>query len=65
VNPVKALFWTAVVNGQLAPIILACILLLARHLNLMKDQPSSMLSRVSVGVTMLAMFAAAIALFLV
>jgi NRAMP (natural resistance-associated macrophage protein)-like metal ion transporter len=65
VNPVKALFWTAVVNGVLAPFLLAGILLVASDRKLMKDQPSSMLSRISVGVTMLAMFAAAIALFLV
>jgi NRAMP (natural resistance-associated macrophage protein)-like metal ion transporter len=65
VNPVKALFWTAVVNGVLAPFLLAGILLVASDRKLMQDQPSSMLSRISVGLTMLAMFAAAIALFLV
>jgi NRAMP (natural resistance-associated macrophage protein)-like metal ion transporter len=65
VNPVKALFWTAVVNGVLAPFLLAGILLVASDRNLMQNQPSSMLSRFCVGLTMLAMFAAAIALFVV
>jgi Mn2+/Fe2+ NRAMP family transporter len=63
VNPVKALFWTAVINGVLAPFLLVGILYVACDRKLMKGQPSSLLSRVVVAVTTLAMFGAAIAMF--
>jgi Mn2+/Fe2+ NRAMP family transporter len=62
INPVKALFWTAVINGVLAPFLLIGILVIACSRKLMKNQPSSMLSRVVVGFTAVAMFAAAIAM---
>ena len=65
IKPVKALFWTAVLNGMLAPFLLVGILLVASDRKLMQNQPSSMLSRIVVGITMLAMFTAAIALFVV
>ena len=65
VNPVKALFWTAVVNGVLAPFLLVGILMVASDSKVMKNQPSSRLSRLVVAITTLAMFAAAIALFVV
>ncbi len=54
VNPVRALYWSAVLNGILAPFPV-----------LMHGQPSSRLSQITVGVTAIAMFAAAIALFVV
>jgi NRAMP (natural resistance-associated macrophage protein)-like metal ion transporter len=63
INPVKALFWTAVINGVLAPFLLVGILCVACDRKLMQNQPSSTLSRILVGVTTLAMFAAAIAMF--
>ena len=63
INPVKALFWTAVINGLLAPFLLVGILFVACDRKLMKDQPSSMLSRVVVVITTFAMFAAAIGMF--
>ncbi|HEV3148290.1 MAG TPA: divalent metal cation transporter, partial [Chthoniobacterales bacterium] len=63
INPVKALFWTAIINGVLAPFLLIGILYVACDRKLMQDQPSSILSRVVVAVTTLAMFAAAIAMF--
>jgi len=62
-NPVKALFWTAVINGILAPFLLLGILVTACDRKLMNGQPSSLLSRIVVAVTMIAMFAAAIAMF--
>ena len=65
INPVKALFWTAVVNGVLAPFLLVGILIVASDRKLMKNQPSSRTSRIVVAITALAMFAAAIALFVV
>jgi hypothetical protein len=47
----KALFWTAVINGLLAPFLLVGILFVACDRKLMQDQPSSMLSRVVVVTT--------------
>jgi NRAMP (natural resistance-associated macrophage protein)-like metal ion transporter len=63
INPVKALFWTAVINGLLAPFLLVGILIAASDRKLMKGQRSSWLSRIVVGVTIVVMFGAAIAMF--
>jgi Mn2+/Fe2+ NRAMP family transporter len=63
VNPVKALFWTAVINGVLAPFLLVGIWLVAADAVIMKKQPSSKFSLAVVGLTTLCMFGAAIALF--
>jgi NRAMP (natural resistance-associated macrophage protein)-like metal ion transporter len=65
VSPVKALYLSAVVNGLLAPFVMCAIWLVASDRKLMGDQPSSMPSRVVVGFTTLAMFAAAVAMFVV
>jgi Mn2+/Fe2+ NRAMP family transporter len=64
VNAVKALYWSAVLNGLLAPFLLLGILLVASDRVIMQGQPSSVLGRVTVGVTTLAMFGAALAMFL-
>jgi NRAMP (natural resistance-associated macrophage protein)-like metal ion transporter len=64
INPVKALFWTAVINGVLAPFLLIGILFVACDRKLMNGQPSSWVSRLAVAITMLAMFVAAIAMFI-
>jgi Mn2+/Fe2+ NRAMP family transporter len=63
VNPVKALFWTAVINGVLAPFLLVGILVAASDRKLMQGQPSSWLSRIVVGIVTLGMFGAAAAMF--
>jgi NRAMP (natural resistance-associated macrophage protein)-like metal ion transporter len=63
VNPVKALFWTAVINGLLAPFLLIGILLVASDRKIMNDQCSSNLGRAVVALTTLAMFGAAIGMF--
>ena len=63
INPVKALFWTAVINGVLAPFLLVGILIVASDRKLMQDQPSSRLSLTAVGVITLIMFGAAAAMF--
>lgn len=65
VNPVKALYWTAVINGLLAPFLLTGILLAASDRKLMQDQPSPRLGRLIVGITTVFMFAAAVAMFVV
>ena len=64
INAVKALFWTAVINGLLAPFLLMAILIAASDRKLMNGQPSSWLSRVLVGLITLAMFGAAMGMFL-
>jgi Mn2+/Fe2+ NRAMP family transporter len=63
INPVKALFWTAVINGLLAPFLLVGLLVIASNKAIMMGQPSSMLSRVLVGATALLMFGAGIGMF--
>jgi Mn2+/Fe2+ NRAMP family transporter len=50
INPVKALFWTAVINGLLPPFLLVGILIVASDRKLMQGQRSSWLSRIVVGV---------------
>jgi Mn2+/Fe2+ NRAMP family transporter len=65
INPVKALYWTAVINGLLAPFLLVAILIVARDAKLMQGQPSSRLGWIVVAITTLAMFAAGVAMFVV
>ena len=63
-NPIKALYWSAVVNGLLAPFLILGILVVARDKKTMRGQPSSRLSLAAVTLTMLLMFTAAIAMFI-
>ncbi len=65
VNPVKALYWTAVINGLLAPFILVAGLIVAADKKLMQGQPSSRLGWAVVALTTAAMFAAGVAMFVV
>ncbi len=58
INPVKALVWSAVVNGVLAPFLIIGVLLVASDRKIMKDQTSPLLSRLVVGATAIVMFAA-------
>ena len=63
VNPVQALYWTAIVNGLLAPFLLVGILVIACDRACMQNQPSSWLGRVVVAFTALLMFGAAVGMF--
>lgn len=63
INPMRFLFWSAVINGVLAPFLLFGILLIAGDAKIMKKETSSLLNRAVVGMTTLAMFAAAAAMF--
>jgi len=63
VSPMKALYWAAVVSGILAPFLLIGILIVASDRKIMRQQPSSLLSRLTVAVTAVAMFGAAIGMF--
>jgi Mn2+/Fe2+ NRAMP family transporter len=65
VSPVKALYWTAIINGVLAPFLLTGILATASDRKLMQGQPSSRISTFIVAFTTALMFAAAAAMFLV
>jgi NRAMP (natural resistance-associated macrophage protein)-like metal ion transporter len=63
-SPIKTLYWTAIINGLLAPFLLVGIYLVASDRKLMKDQRSSFLSRVVVLITIVVMFGAGVAVFL-
>jgi NRAMP (natural resistance-associated macrophage protein)-like metal ion transporter len=65
INPVKALYWTAIINGLLAPFLLVAILVVASDKKLMRGQPSSRLGWTVVALTTVAMFAAGVAMFVV
>ncbi len=65
INPVKALYWTAVINGLLAPFLLVAILIVAADKKLMQGQPSSRLGWIVVALTTAAMLAAGIAMLVV
>ncbi len=65
INPVQALFWSAVVNGLLAPFLLIGIFLVARDRKVMVNQPSSKLSQIIVAITIVLMFGAAVGMFTV
>lgn len=59
----KALYWTAVINGLLAPFHLVAILMVAADKKLMQGQLGSRLGWVIVAFTTIAMFAAGAATF--
>jgi NRAMP (natural resistance-associated macrophage protein)-like metal ion transporter len=65
INPVKALYWTAIINGLLAPFLLIAILVVASDKKLMQGQPSSRLGWTVVAITTVAMLAAGVAMFVV
>jgi NRAMP (natural resistance-associated macrophage protein)-like metal ion transporter len=65
INPVKALYWTAVINGLLAPFLLVAILVVAADKKLMQGQPSSRLGWIVVAIATAAMFVAGVAMFVV
>jgi NRAMP (natural resistance-associated macrophage protein)-like metal ion transporter len=64
IKSTDALFFSAVINGMLAPFVLVGILLVACDRAVMRNQRSSMLARVVVAVTTLGMFGAAVAIFI-
>jgi Mn2+/Fe2+ NRAMP family transporter len=60
INPIKALYWTAIINGFLSPFLLAALLYVASDRKIMRGQPSSRLGRYVVILTTVLMFGAAI-----
>ena len=65
INPVQALYWTALINGLLAPFLLIAILVVTSDRKLMQGQPSSRLGWTVVAITTVAMLAAGVAMFVV
>ena len=63
VNPIDALYWTAIINGVLAPVLLAGLIIAAADHAVMQGQPSSRLNRTVVSVTAIAMLGAAVGMF--
>lgn len=61
INPIKALFWTAVINGFLSPPLLVVIMLMANNKEAMGDRVNSFWTNVLGWATAAIMFAAAIA----
>jgi Mn2+/Fe2+ NRAMP family transporter len=64
INPVKALFWTAVINGFLAPPLLVVIMLIANNRKVMGERVNGLGLNVLGWATAALMFAAAVALVL-
>jgi Mn2+/Fe2+ NRAMP family transporter len=63
VDPIKALVWSAIVNGVLAPFVLVALLIVASDPRIMHGQVSSPVTRVVVALTTLLMFGAAVGMF--
>ncbi len=63
VSAVSALYWTAVINGVLAPFLIVGILMAASDRRIMCGQPSPPLARLVVGATAVIMFGATIGMF--
>ncbi len=63
INPIRTLYWSAVINGVLAPFLLLGILAVASDSSLMSAQPSSRLGRAVVLVAIVCMFGAAAGMF--
>ena len=59
INPIKGLYWTAVVNGLLAPFLLAGIFFVIRDKVIMKGQQATVMGTWAVGISTLLMFGAA------
>lgn len=64
VNPISALFWTAVMNGVLAPPLLVLLMLVANNPKIMGERVNGLWLNLGGWITTLVMFAAAVALFL-
>jgi Mn2+/Fe2+ NRAMP family transporter len=65
VNPIKMLYWSAVCNGLLAPLLLLGIFVVARDKNIMEGQASNKLNQTIVVITIILMFGASIAMFVI
>jgi NRAMP (natural resistance-associated macrophage protein)-like metal ion transporter len=64
INPIDALFWTAVLNGFVAPPLMVVIMLVANNRHIMQDRTNGWFTNLLGWLATLLMFAAAIALVL-
>jgi NRAMP (natural resistance-associated macrophage protein)-like metal ion transporter len=62
-NAIRTLYWSSVLNGLIAPFLLLGILAVASDRKVMAGLPSPPLERAVVGLTTIAMFVAAVAMF--
>ncbi len=62
-NPMQALYWSAVLNGLLAPFLLVAILLVLLDKKIMRNQSGSVLGKIAIGITAMLMFGAAVGMF--
>ena len=63
IDPVSALYWSAIINGLLAPFLLVGILAVACDSRVMRGQEIPVSSRILAGITTALMFGAAIGMF--
>lgn len=64
INPIKALFWTAVINGVVAPPLLVVVMLVANNERVMGARTNGIFTNIIGWLAAAVMFAAAIAMFL-
>ena len=64
IDPISAMYWSAVLNGLLAPFLLIGVLIIARDKKIMRGQPSSLAAQAVAALTTLLMFGAMIGMFL-
>lgn len=64
INPFKALFYTAVIYGLMAPILIGVIMILANNKNIMGNKTNGRATNILGGVTFAVMSAAAVGFFL-
>lgn len=63
INPIQALYYSAILNGVIAPVLLIMIMLIGNNRNIMQSRTSGRFSNILGWVTTLAMSAAVIAFF--
>lgn len=64
INAIKALYWSAILNGLLAPLLLAAILFVVTDRKLMGNFPAPLLTTITLTITTCAMIGAVLGMFL-
>lgn len=64
INPIRALFWTAVINGLIAPPLLVVIMLVANNTRVMGDRVNSRVTNLLGWTATIVMWAAALGMIL-
>ena len=63
INPIKALFWTAVINGVVAPPLLVVVMLVSNNKRVMGARTNGIFTNIIGWIAAAVMFAAAVAMF--